>query len=84
MKELSATQRPEPLSERETDVLKLLARGFANKEIGRELSITEKTVKTHVSSILSKLGVQSRTQAALYAGRVGLVALDQLGSPATR
>jgi two-component system, NarL family, response regulator LiaR len=80
MKELNTPQRPEPLSEREMDVLKLLARGSANKEIARDLSINEKTVKTHVSSILSKLGVSSRTQAALYAGRVGLVPLDELGS----
>ena len=75
-----APERPEALSERETDVLRLLARGLANKEIAREQSIAEKTVKTHVSSILGKLGVQSRTQAALYAGRIGLVPLDQLGA----
>jgi DNA-binding NarL/FixJ family response regulator len=56
-----------------------LAHGAANKDIARDLTITEKTVKTHVSSILGKLGVQSRTQAALYAGRVGLVPLDKLG-----
>ena len=55
----------------------------ANKEIAGELRIGEKTVKTHVSSILGKLGVQSRTQAALYAGRVGLVPADQLGSAGT-
>jgi len=58
-----------------------LARGRANKEIARDLSIAEKTVKTHVSSILGKLGVQSRTQAALYAGRIGLLPLEQLGAP---
>ena len=80
MREVVAPERPEALSEREADVLRLLARGLANKEIARELSIAEKTVKTHVSSILGKLGVQSRTQAALYAGRIGLVPLDQLGA----
>jgi len=64
---------PTTLTDRETDVLKLVARGKANKEIAAELSIGEKTVKTHVSSILSKLGVQSRTQAALYAAQSGLV-----------
>jgi DNA-binding NarL/FixJ family response regulator len=80
MREVVAPERPETLSERETDVLRLLARGLANKEIGRELSITEKTVKTHVSNILGKLGVQSRTQAALYAGRIGLVPVDRLGA----
>lgn len=67
---------PTTLTERETDVLKLVARGKANKEIAAELSIGEKTVKTHVSSILSKLGVQSRTQAALYAAQSGLVSGD--------
>jgi NarL family two-component system response regulator LiaR len=80
MREVRAPERPETLSEREIEVLRLLARGRANKEIARELDIAEKTVKTHVSNILGKLGVQSRTQAALYAGRVGLVPVDQLGS----
>jgi DNA-binding NarL/FixJ family response regulator len=80
MREVAAPERTEVLSERETEVLRLLARGLANKEIARDLSIAEKTVKTHVSSILGKLGVQSRTQAALYAGRIGLVPLDQLGT----
>jgi len=64
------------LTDRETDVLKLLAQGKANKEIAAQLSIGEKTVKTHVSAILGKLGVQSRTQAALYAAQQGLVTLD--------
>ncbi len=58
---------------RERDVLKLLAEGFANKEIARRLFISEKTVKTHVSHILQKLGVKDRTQAALMAVRRGLV-----------
>jgi len=61
------------LTERESDVLRLVARGYANKEIASDLNIGEKTVKTHVSNILGKLGVQSRTQAALYAARSGLV-----------
>lgn len=80
MREVVAPERPEALSEREVEVLRLLARGRANKEIAQDLAIAEKTVKTHVSSILGKLGVQSRTQAALYAGRIGMVPLDQLGS----
>jgi NarL family two-component system response regulator LiaR len=57
------------LTPRELDVLRLLARGLANKLIARELGIAERTVKTHVSSILAKLGVTDRTQAALYAVR---------------
>jgi DNA-binding NarL/FixJ family response regulator len=68
---------PVNLSERETDVLRLIARGKANKEIAADLTIGEKTVKTHVSSILNKLGLQSRTQAALYAAQSGLVPLDR-------
>ena len=63
----------EPLTERETDVLRLLARGMSNQEIAQSLIIGEQTVKSHVSHILAKLGVPSRTQAALYAIRVGLV-----------
>lgn len=73
MQAVSAPESPEALTERETEVLRLLAQGQSNKEIARNLSITEKTVKTHVSNILSKLGVQSRTQATLYAVRIGLV-----------
>jgi DNA-binding NarL/FixJ family response regulator len=63
----------EALTDRETDVLRLLARGYSNKQIAESLNNTEKTIKTHVSRILSKLGVQSRTQATLYAIRTGLV-----------
>ena len=79
VREVRTPESPEALSERETEVLRLLARGLANKEIAKELVIAEKTVKTHVSNILGKLGVQSRTQAALYAGRIGLLPVDQLG-----
>ncbi|EJN55124.1 Two-component system, response regulator [Loigolactobacillus coryniformis subsp. coryniformis CECT 5711] len=66
------TQRPEPnlyedLTKRETEVLKLIAQGKSNQEIADELFITLKTVKTHVSNILSKLQVEDRTQAAIYA-----------------
>jgi DNA-binding NarL/FixJ family response regulator len=64
------------LTEREADVLRLVAAGKANKEIAAELMIGEKTVKTHVSSVLAKLGVQSRTQAALYAAQHGMVSLE--------
>lgn len=76
LREVRAPESPEKLTERETDVLRLLALGRANKEIALELNIGEKTVKTHVSSILRKLGVPSRTQAALYAVRIGLVSMD--------
>jgi NarL family two-component system response regulator LiaR len=63
----------DPLTPREREVLALIGRGMANKVIARELSLSEKTVKAHVSSILAKLGVADRTQAALYAVRAGLV-----------
>ncbi|MBA2276486.1 MAG: response regulator transcription factor [Chloroflexia bacterium] len=76
MREVRAPDSPEALTGRETDVLRLLAEGQANKEIARNLNIGEKTVKTHVSNLLAKLGVQSRTQAALHAMRIGLVAPD--------
>jgi DNA-binding NarL/FixJ family response regulator len=62
-----------PLTPREREVLVLIGRGMPNKIIARELSLSEKTVKAHVSSILAKLGVTDRTQAALYAVREGLV-----------
>jgi DNA-binding NarL/FixJ family response regulator len=78
MREVRAPESPEELTDRETDVLKLLARGKANKQIASELFVEEKTVKAHVSSILRKLGVQSRTQAALHAVRVGLVSVDEI------
>ena len=61
------------LTPREREVLAALARGRANREIARHLGVSEKTVKTHVSAVLGKLGVQDRTQAALYAVRHGIV-----------
>jgi DNA-binding NarL/FixJ family response regulator len=77
MREIRAPESPEKLTEREAEVLRLLAQGKANKEIALILSIGEKTVKTHVSNILSKLGVASRTQAALYAASIGMVELPK-------
>ncbi|WP_433371213.1 response regulator [Streptosporangium sp. CA-115845] len=65
-------RRVAPLTEREREVLALIASGRSNREIARQLTVTEKTVKTHVSNVLMKLGVQDRTQAALYAVRNGL------------
>jgi DNA-binding NarL/FixJ family response regulator len=79
MREVKAPESPETLTERETEVLRLLAKGQSNKEIAQGLVIGEKTVKTHVSNILAKLGVPSRTQAALYAVRIGLVSADAAG-----
>jgi DNA-binding NarL/FixJ family response regulator len=73
MQAVSAPESPVDLTEREIEVLRLMARGQSNKQIARSLHISEKTVKTHVSNTLSKLGVQSRTQATLYAIRIGLV-----------
>jgi NarL family two-component system response regulator LiaR len=64
------------LSERELDVLRLVARGMSNKEIAKELVISEGTVKSHVSNILSKLHLAHRTQAALYALKRRLIPLD--------
>jgi DNA-binding NarL/FixJ family response regulator len=64
----------EPLTGREREVLELVAQGRANKEIARELGIGDRTVRTHISSILGKLGLVSRTQAAVYAVQEGLVA----------
>ena len=61
------------LTARENEVLRLLAKGMSNKEIASVLVITEKTVKAHVSSILSKLNLSDRTQAALYAVKNGIV-----------
>jgi two-component system, NarL family, response regulator LiaR len=78
MREVRAPESPEALTERETEILKLLARGRANKQIASDLFVEEKTVKAHVSSILRKLGVRSRTQAALHAVRIGLVSVDEL------
>jgi two-component system, NarL family, response regulator LiaR len=83
MREVRAPASPdaltEPLTERETDVLKLIARGRANKQIARELFVAMSTVKTHVNNLYRKLGVSSRTQAALYAARVGLVPTEEIG-----
>jgi DNA-binding NarL/FixJ family response regulator len=67
----------QPLTERETQVLRLLAQGLSNKDIARTLQVVEDTVKTHVAHILEKLGVQSRTQAVLAAMRLGLVPQNQ-------
>lgn len=80
MREVRTPESPEdlaePLTQRETEVLKLIALGKSNKQLARELFISEKTVKSHVHSILAKLGLTSRTQAALFAARSGVVDVE--------
>jgi two-component system, NarL family, response regulator LiaR len=78
MREVSAPENPEALTDRETEVLTLVARGKSNRQIASELFVEEQTVKSHVLNILRKLGVQSRTQAALHAVRTGLVSTEEL------
>src|SRR3984893_14972176 len=73
VRQVKAPERPEPLTPREIEVLRLVTLGRANKQIARELGVGEETVKTHVRNILSKLQAASRTQAALHAIRTGLV-----------
>lgn len=68
----------EELTERERDVLRALAHGLSNRQAAERLGVSETTVRTHVGSILSKLGLATRTQAALYALHVGLVRLEEL------
>ena len=68
----------DPLTERELEVLKLVAHGRSNREIGDQLIVAEGTVRTHVSNILNKLHLASRTQATLYALREGLASLDDV------
>ncbi len=77
MREVQTVETSNTLTERETEVLRLLAQGQSNKDIARDLHIVEDTVKTHVKHILAKLGVQSRTQAVLCAIRLGLVSSEQ-------
>lgn len=81
LREIAAPHQPQPLTDREIEVLRLVGQGLSNREIAGHLSISEQTVKTHVTRVLTKLGVSSRTQAALYAARVGLLADKPLGQP---
>jgi len=76
MRRVRGRDEVDPLSRREVEVLSALARGRSNKEIAKELSIGEETVKTHVSNILSKLHLADRTQAAIYGLQKRLVRLD--------
>ncbi len=76
----SAEATTDPLTERELEVLRLVAQGLSNREIADQLVVAEFTVRSHVSSILSKLHLASRTQAALYALKSGLASLDDIPS----
>jgi NarL family two-component system response regulator LiaR len=82
LSELSSPPRkplsPDPLTARELDILRLIAQGRGNKEIAGQLVIAEDTVRSHVSNILGKLHLASRTQAALYALREGIASLDDV------
>ena len=71
--EFVSLDRPDPLTDRETEILRLMAGGFSNKEIANSLGVAEGTIKNHVSNILSKLGVRDRTRAVLKAFELGLV-----------
>jgi DNA-binding NarL/FixJ family response regulator len=71
--EFSSLDRPDPLTERETEILRLMAGGYSNKEIANSLGVAEGTVKNHVSNILSKLGVRDRTRAVLKAFEMSLL-----------
>ena len=73
---IRAHEKHETLTDREMEVLRLLARGKSNKEIAHDLEVVEDTIKTHIRHILAKLDVQSRTQAVLTAVRLGLIALN--------
>lgn len=78
VREFRTRDMRESLTPRETLTLQLIARGYANKTIAQELDVSEPTVKTHVSRLLSKLALTSRTQAALYALKHGLASLEGL------
>jgi DNA-binding NarL/FixJ family response regulator len=69
----SSLDRPDPLTERETEILRLMAGGYSNKEIANSLGVAEGTVKNHVSNILSKMGVRDRTRAVLKAFEMKLL-----------
>ena len=71
--DFSSLDQPDPLTDRETEILRLMAGGYSNKEIANSLGVAEGTVKNHVSNILGKLQAENRTQAAEIARRHGLV-----------
>jgi len=71
--DFSSLDRPDPLTDRETEILRLMAGGYSNKEIANSLGVAEGTVKNHVSNILSKMGVRDRTRAVLKAFEMSLL-----------
>ncbi|MCC5866118.1 MAG: response regulator transcription factor [Wenzhouxiangella sp.] len=71
--DFSSLDRPDPLTERETEILRLMAGGYSNKEIAKALNVAEGTVKNHVSNVLSKMGVRDRTRAVLKAFESGIL-----------
>jgi DNA-binding NarL/FixJ family response regulator len=71
--EFSSLDQPDPLTDRETEILRLMAGGYSNKEIATSLGVAEGTVKNHVSNILSKMGVRDRTRAVLKAFELGQI-----------
>jgi DNA-binding NarL/FixJ family response regulator len=71
--DFSSLEQPDPLTERETEILRLMAGGYSNKEIARAFNVAEGTVKNHVSNVLSKMGVRDRTRAVLKAFELGVL-----------
>ena len=71
--DFSSLEQPDPLTQREIEILRLMASGFSNKEIAKSLEVAEGTVKNHVSSILSKMGLRDRTRAVLRAFELGMI-----------
>lgn len=71
--DFSSLPQPDPLTDRETEILRLMAGGYSNKEIANALNVAEGTVKNHVSNILSKMGVRDRTRAVLKAFEGGII-----------
>jgi DNA-binding NarL/FixJ family response regulator len=69
----ASLEEPDPLTDRETEILRLMAGGYSNKEVANSLGVAEGTVKNHVSNILSKLGVRDRTRAVLKAFELGII-----------
>ena len=71
--DFTSLEQPDPLTERETEILRLMAGGYSNKEIANALNVAEGTVKNHVSNVLSKMGVRDRTRAVLKAFEAGVI-----------